>query len=92
VIKAKVDENQREIVDALRIAGYKVQLLHRVGEGCPDILVGVDGKWNILMEIKVEKGKLNDKQRVWHAKWSGQVSVIHSARQAVGYIRSLTAL
>jgi hypothetical protein len=38
---SKVDANQREVVAALRGAGASVQLLHAVGEGCPDLLVGI---------------------------------------------------
>jgi hypothetical protein len=48
---AKVDANQREVVAALRGAGATVQLLHAVGEGCPDLLVGYRGG-NYLLEVK----------------------------------------
>lgn len=87
---AKVDANQKDIVSALRIAGYTVELLHRVGGGCPDILVGVNKKWNLLMEIKILDGDLNDKQIEWHANWTGQVCVIRTAKEAVDYIVSIT--
>jgi hypothetical protein len=48
---AKVDANQREVVAALRGAGASVQLLHAVGEGCPDLLVGYKGL-TMLLEVK----------------------------------------
>ena len=40
---AKIDENQPEIVDALRAMGCSVTILSAVGNGCPDILVGFRG-------------------------------------------------
>ena len=36
----RVDRNHSEIVDALRQAGASVQSLVKVGDGCPDLLVG----------------------------------------------------
>ena len=48
---AKVDDNHREIVRALRDCGATVQDLSPVGAGCPDILVGWQGR-NHLIEIK----------------------------------------
>ncbi len=35
----RVDDNQREIVKALRAVGACVQSLAEIGQGCPDLLV-----------------------------------------------------
>lgn len=78
---AKVDSNHKEIVDALRKAGYSVVSLARIGGGCPDLLIGRAGK-NYLLEVKDRLGKLNDTQKVWHTAWRGQVEVVHSAEEA----------
>lgn len=41
---ARADENQPAIVKAIRDrSGGEVQHLHMVGEGCPDIMVGLPG-------------------------------------------------
>lgn len=40
---ARVDENQPEIVEALRKAGASAIHLFRIGQGVPDLLVGVHG-------------------------------------------------
>lgn len=77
----KVDANQAEIVEALRNIGATVQPLHTVGSGVPDLLVGWCGR-NILMEVKVAKGKLTPDQISWHGIWSGQVCVVHSIEEA----------
>ena len=48
---ARTDANQAEIVKALEEAGASVTLLHRVGEGCPDLLVAAFGCW-AMVEVK----------------------------------------
>jgi hypothetical protein len=83
---AKVDDNQAEIVAALRKAGCSVQPLHRVGEGCPDLLVGKFGT-NWLIEVKDGKKppsarKLTDPQVAWHRDWRGSVCVVSSVQEA----------
>ena len=91
---AKTDDNQEEIVSALRQMGCTVQLLHQVGNGCPDIVVGVAGI-NLLFEIKdgskpPSKRKLTIHELLWHDAWRGQVQVIESVDHAVrtiNYVR-----
>ncbi len=86
---AKVDANQSEIVDALRRAGASVELLHQVGAGCPDILVGFRG-FNYLFEIKVAKEKLNDLQQSWHLQWRGpKPQVVRGPHDALALIGAL---
>jgi len=63
-LRAKTDDAQPGIVAALRKAGAKVQSLHRVGQGCPDLLVGYRGVWYVC-EVKTDKGKLNLDQQAW---------------------------
>ena len=71
---ARVDRNQTEVVEALRQAGCRVQPLHMIGKGCPDILVGRDGRL-VLMEIKdgekpPSARKLTEDEAAWHALWA----------------------
>ena len=89
-IAAKVDRNQAEIVADLRKAGATVTLLHTVGGGCPDLLVGYRGK-NWLIEVKDWKAsksdrELNEKQKEWHAGWKGQVAKVEDADAALAVI------
>ena len=79
---AKTDTNQREIVDAYRRLGASVLLLHRVGQGCPDICLGVSGL-NILQEIKTPTGKLTGDEPDWHLTWTGQVEIVRSVDEAI---------
>ena len=77
---ARTDENQEQIVKALRAVGASVQSLAAVGHGVPDLLVGYQGK-NILIEIKdgnktPSKRKLTDDQVKWHESWNGGAVVV----------------
>ena len=83
---AKTDANQKAIVAALREAGASVQLLHRVGGGCPDLLIGYHGQ-NILFECKTEKGRLNKSQENWFEKWNGDVWVIRNVDDVINALR-----
>lgn len=82
---AKVDGNQAEIVKALRAAGATVQHLHKVGEGCPDILAGFRSE-NYILELKQPKGKVNKLQKEWHDNWRGHVFVVRSVDEALDAI------
>ena len=90
---AKVDRNQSEIVADLRKAGATVQLLHRVGGGCPDLLVGFR-RQNFLIEVKDWQAsnsdrELNPKQKDWHEGWKGQVAKVEDADAALAVIGAI---
>jgi Holliday junction resolvase len=87
---AKVDANQRVIVEALRRVGASVIDLSAVGDGCPDLLVGYRGHtW--LIEVKGPKGSLTPAQKVLHAEWNGfPIAVVKTVEEAwllIGAIR-----
>jgi hypothetical protein len=87
---SRVDFNQREIVAALRGAGATVQLLHAVGEGCPDLLIGYKGA-NFLLECKdgakpPSAQKLTPQQEIWHRDWRGRSMVVNSPEAALAAI------
>ena len=87
---AKVDANQAEIVAALRAIGCSVALLHKVGCGVPDLLVGFRGK-NILVEVKdgnkpKSAQKLTSDQVEWHSMWKGQKAVANSVEAALSIV------
>lgn len=92
---AKVDANQKQIVSALRRAGCSVQSLATVGKGCPDLLVGRNGK-NFLFEVKdgakvPSARKLTDDEKQWHQAWAGQIAVVESIDDAVRLIEETEA-
>lgn len=70
---AKRDSNHAEIVKALRGNGVKVLDLGAVGNGCPDLLVGAQGRLTLL-EIKdgdkpPSARTLTDDQVRFHREW-----------------------
>ncbi len=85
---SKVDRNQSEIVAALRQIGCSVQLLHSVGAGCPDLMVGYR-RDTFLLELKdgskpPSARKKTDAQVIWHDAWRGKpVAVVCNIRQAL---------
>ena len=90
---ANVDGNQGEIVRVLRLAGYTVQVLNQVKDGCPDLLVGAYGR-NILLEVKNPeqdpcKRVLNDAEAKWHRTWRGQVAVVETPEEAIKMVRAV---
>jgi hypothetical protein len=88
--RAKADDNQPEIVAALRGIGATVEHLHRVGGGCPDLLVGWRGG-NHLIEVKdgakaASDRKLTPAQVDWHDGWKGSAFVVTSVDEALAAI------
>lgn len=78
----RLDDNQQDIVKALRKCCVSVQSLASVGKGCPDILVGFRGR-NWLFEIKnpeqvPSKQRLTKDEELWHFGWRGRVHVVTS--------------
>lgn len=86
---AKVDENQAEIVRCLRKLGASVEpALARCGSGCPDILVGYQGRTYVL-EVKQPGAALTADERKWHTDWRGQVAIVTSWQEAAATIGAI---
>jgi hypothetical protein len=91
---ARVDQNQVEIVEALRSVGCQVQSLASVGGGVPDLLVGIPGCRDLML-IEVKDGtkppsdrKLTPEQEKWHAAWQGfPVYVVTSVPEALEKVK-----
>jgi len=86
--KASVDANQSDVVAALRAIGASVALLHRVGGGVPDLLVGfrgIDGTVEVKDGDKpASERKLRATQIEWHQDWQGRPPVtVESPQEAV---------
>lgn len=87
---ARIDANQTAIAEALLAIGCSVQSLAEVGDGCPDLLVGVD-RWNLLFEVKdgakiPSKRRFTGGQKTWHANWNGTAHVVETVQQALDVV------
>ena len=85
----RIDQNQQDIVKALRQAGSSVLSLAAIGNGCPDLLVGWHGR-NYLLEVKYDKGDLSAEQVIWHKDWRGQVATVRTVTEAIETLNTLT--
>lgn len=78
---ASVDENEKEIVDALKAIGCDVV---RIGRPV-DLLVGYR-KFNFLIEVKrpgARPRKDQQDQRDWIKNWRGQVRQLTTVEEAI---------
>lgn len=73
--KKRVDLDQKQVIAQLERMGFSVLNLSAVGKGCPDLLVGKNGR-NFLLEIKSEKGILTPAQVEFHKNWQGHCGVV----------------
>lgn len=86
--RPQVDNNQKEIVAALRKAGRQVVILSAVGKGVPDLLVSnPDEMW--LMEVKNlnvkdHKHEFTPAQHEFMALWRGKpILTVYTPEQAI---------
>lgn len=90
--RARTDQNQAEIVKALRGIGCTVYSMAQLGDGMPDLLVGYKGKtW--LVEVKdgnkppSARKKTEDQIRFWDTWTGGGLVMVESAEHALKVIR-----
>lgn len=84
---ARTDANHAEIIHALRAIGASVADTSAVGQGFPDIVVGMRGR-NWLIEIKdgaksASERKLTQAQLEFKATWRGHWAVVTSSAEAI---------
>ena len=81
------DQNESEIILALRKCGATVERIYSAQAGCPDLVVGLDGR-NFLLEIKMPlTGRLSETQKRWRDSWKGSKPfVITDAADVVVFV------
>jgi len=89
----RVDENQGDIVKALRACGATVRVITQ-GDGIPDLLVGYRGH-TILCEVKdgqkvPSARKLTDAEQKFFDEWTGgSLVVVNSVEEALEILKKL---
>ena len=74
----KIDENQPEIIKALKAAGVQVEVI-----GKPvDLLLCCRGETS-LMEIKGHDGRFTKDQVEFIARWPGKVHIVKTIEEAI---------
>jgi Holliday junction resolvase len=79
------DNNQAEIVAALREAHVDVTITSSLGKGFPDIVAGHGGV-NYFMEIKGKKEPLTLAEEAWHSMWRGHKAVVRTVEEALAVV------
>lgn len=92
----RVDANHSDVVKALQMVGCNVQDLSKVGDGCPDLLIGIPTVRKLVFaEIKdgdkiPSKRKLTPDQVEWHAQWNGYpVHIVESVSDALAIVAAI---
>lgn len=87
----RIDENQGDIVKALRKAGAYVRIISQ-GDGIPDLLVAYKG-FTILMEVKdgnkpPSARKLTEAEQKFFDEWTGgMLVVVNSVEESVATLQ-----
>ena len=89
---ARRDDNESEIVKALRKCGATVRVVTQ-GDGIPDLLVGYNG-YTILMEVKdggkpPSKRTLTEAEAKFFDEWTGgMLAKVESVDEAMDILKS----
>lgn len=88
--KARVDANQKEIVQQLRKLNISVLHTHQLGKGAPDLILGYRND-NFMIELKdgtktKSQQKLTPDELEFQNKWKGNYSVCNSLEQILNVI------
>ena len=76
----KSDSNQGTIVQQLRDVGFSVHVTSGVGDGFPDLVVGIAGR-TVLVEIKTAKGTLTPDQIEFFRDFRGDAIVARDVEE-----------
>lgn len=87
----KVDANHAEIVQALRRLGCSVADTHTLGRGYPDMLAGIGGRHNLMIEVKCgPRWKLTPDEEQFHRTWKGSpIRIVTSVEDAIALVREV---
>jgi len=78
---AKTDDNQAEIVKALRSVGVSVEYIKLP----VDLIICHRGQTS-LMEIKTPEGRLTKDQVEFIARWPGKIHIVKSPQEAINAV------
>ena len=93
--RAKVDGNQKEIVEFLRANGVSVAITSQLGKGFPDLVCGYR-YMTFLLEIKdgslvPSKQKLTPDEKAFLDSWRGHYAIVTNAGEALWEIKAMSS-
>jgi len=90
------DANHNAVVKALEMVGCNVQDLAAVGDGCPDLLIGIPTV-RALAFVEIKDGDKSPSRRAltpdqveWHQEWDGYpVHIVESVSDALAIVAAI---
>lgn len=90
------DANHSAVVKALEMVGCNVQDLAAVGDGCPDLLIGIPTV-RALAFVEIKDGDKSPSRRAltpdqveWHQEWNGYpVHIVESVSDALAIVAAI---
>jgi len=84
IVPKRTDQNQTEIMAAIRNLGGQAFDLHNVGSGFPDLIVACQHTHDtFLIECKMPGADLNTIEKVFHHAWFGKIYICHDIQEAI---------
>lgn len=85
------DANHHDVVKWYEECFCSVVELHKVGFGCPDLLIGAAGLTE-LAEVKTVDGELEPSQRTFITNWRGsKVNIIRDQQDVIEHVQRMRA-
>jgi hypothetical protein len=81
----RTDQNQTEVVEALRAIGASVAITSMVGFGFGDLVVGYRRN-NKIIELKFKRGTWTPAELEFHQNWQGKIDVARSIDEAIAIV------
>ena len=78
---ARKDANQDELVEVARLYDCSVAYTFRLGDGFPDLVLGIDRMFNLLVEAKRPGGHLTPDEARFRDGWRGQYDAVYTPEQ-----------
>lgn len=86
----RTDENQGDIVKALRAIGCTVAITSGVGNGFPDLVAGRN-KRTYMLEVKdgdkcESARQLTAEEAIFHNEWKGHLAIVTNVKEALAAV------
>ena len=94
-VRARKDSNHTEVVTAFRDLGATVLDTAQLGNGAPDIIVGMSGQ-TVSIEIKdgakpPSARKLTPDEVKFHDEWKGWIEIVYSIDDVVNIVKRMVS-
>lgn len=87
--QGRADSNHSEVVGWYEELFCSVVDLHEVGFGCPDLMIGLAGRTE-LVEVKTKVGQLEPSQIRFARDWRGsKVTVVRTQGDVINHVQNV---